>query len=59
LSFVSVETNTVALQESNNKEQWNLYFSVQLCPGIANVVSKISDVSTVNELHGPECFLSS
>jgi len=58
LSFVSVETNTVALQ-GNNKEQWNLYFSVELCPGIANVVSKISDVSAVNELHGPECFLSS
>jgi len=48
LSFVSVETNTVALQEGNNKEQWNLYFSVELCLGIANVLSNSSDVSTVN-----------
>jgi len=43
-----METNTVALKEGNNKEQWNLYFSVELCPGIANVVRKISDISTVN-----------
>jgi hypothetical protein len=35
-----METNTVALQEGNNKEQGNLYFDVELCPGIANVVSK-------------------
>jgi hypothetical protein len=43
-----METNTVALQGGNNIEQWNLYFSVELCHGIANVVSKSSDVSTVN-----------
>jgi hypothetical protein len=43
-----METSTVALQVGNNKEQWNLYFSVELCPGIPNVVSKRSDVSTVS-----------
>jgi len=43
-----METNTAALQEGNNKEQWNLYFSVELCHGIPNVVSKGSDVSTDN-----------
>jgi hypothetical protein len=42
-----METNTVALQ-GNNKEPWNLYFSAEQCPGIANTVSKSSDVSTVN-----------
>jgi hypothetical protein len=43
-----METNTVALQEGNNKEQRDLYFSVQLCLGVPNAVSKISDVSTIH-----------
>ena len=46
--FCFMETNSVALQEGNNKEQWNLYFSVEFCPVIPNVVNKSSDVSTVS-----------